>query len=181
MLIQETAIAGCFTLTAAKHHDTRGHFTKWFSKDAFAKTGLCSAWAEVYASESHRGVIRGLHFQQPPADHVKLVYCLAGRAIDVVLDLRCGSPSFGEHIMISLSAEEPVSVYVPSGCAHGFYAELDHTLMLYQVSSGHTPSLDSGIRWDSAGIEWPTDTPIVSTRDRALPEFCTFDSPFSWS
>jgi len=181
MLIQETAIAGCFTLTAAKHHDTRGHFAKWFSKDAFAKAGLCSSWAEVYASESHRGVIRGLHFQQPPADHVKLVYCLSGRAIDVVLDLRYGSPSFGEHIKLSLSAEEPVSVYVPSGCAHGFYAEVDHTLMLYQVSSGHAPSLESGIRWDSAGIKWPTDTPIVSARDRALPELYTFDSPFSWS
>ncbi len=180
MLIQETAIAGCFTLRAAKHHDARGLFTKWFSKNAFADAGLCSEWAEVYASESHLGVIRGLHFQLPPADHFKLVYCLAGRAIDVVLDLRCGSPSFGEHIRISLSAEEPVSVYVPSGCAHGFCAELDHTLMLYQVSSVHAPSLDSGIRWDSAGIEWPTDTPIVSPRDAALPKLLDFESPFNY-
>jgi dTDP-4-dehydrorhamnose 3,5-epimerase len=180
VLIQETAIAGCFTLKAAKHHDARGHFTKWFTKDAFANAGLCSEWHEVYSSESRRGVIRGLHFQQPPADHFKLVHCLSGRAIDVVLDLRYGSPSFGEHIKISLSPEEPKSVYIPKGCAHGFYAELDHTLMLYQVSSCHKPSLDSGIRWDSAGIKWPTDTPIVSSRDAELPKLLDFESPFHY-
>jgi dTDP-4-dehydrorhamnose 3,5-epimerase len=181
VLIHETAIAGCFTLRATKHPDRRGQFVKWFSKEAFAEAGLCIEWAEVFSSESHRGVIRGLHYQRPPADHVKLVYCLAGRAVDVVLDLRRGSPSFGQHITVNLSSENPVAVYVPSGCAHGFYAETDNTLMLYQASFGHAPALDSGIRWDSAGINWPTLTPIVSDRDAELPALSDLDTPFQWS
>ncbi len=179
MVIQETALPGCFKLALAKQVDRRGHFIKWFNKDAFINAGLCSEWAEVYGSQSHRGVVRGLHFQRPPADHAKLVCCLAGRAIDVVLDLRRSSPSFGRHIKVGLSADEPTAVYIPTGCAHGFFAEVDNTFMQYQVSSSHSSSLDDGIRWDSAGILWPTDEPIISLRDQTFQKLDEFVSPFN--
>ena len=178
MQIEETALAGCFKLTPTKHIDHRGNFIKWFSREAFDRANLCSDWAEVYGSVSRRGVIRGLHFQSPPADHAKLVYCLGGRAIDVVLDLRSALASYGEHIKIELSGDSPLAVYVPAGCAHGFLALEDNTLMFYQVSSDHTQALDSGIRWDSAEIDWPIVTPTVSPRDEALPRLADFVSPF---
>jgi len=132
-----------------------------------------SVWIDIEAR-----VIRGLHFQKPPADHAKIVYCLEGSALDVVLDLRSSSASFGQHIKVKLSRESPIAIYIPSGCAHGFLAQADHTLMFYQVSTGYVPALDSGIRWNSAGIDWPTDTPIVSTRDQTLPCLAEFISPF---
>ena len=178
MQIQETSIPGCFTITAPKHIDSRGHFVKWFSRDVFGGSGLVINWAEVYGSVSKRGVIRGLHFQHPPAEHEKLVYCLGGRALDVVLDLRSGSASYGKHTQIELSSDNPIAVYVPVGCAHGFLAQEDQTIMFYQVSSRHNPALDSGIRWNSAGIDWPDIEPIISQRDEALPRFEDFISPF---
>lgn len=178
MQIDATSIPDCYTITASKHVDVRGYFVKWFSRDAFVSAGLVSDWAEVYGSVSKRGAIRGLHFQRPPAEHAKLVYCLGGQALDVVLDLRLGSASYGKHIKVELSSESPRAIYVPAGCAHGFLAQVDQTLMFYQVSSIHAPLLDSGIRWDSAGIDWPTSSPIVSQRDQALPCLSDFVSPF---
>jgi dTDP-4-dehydrorhamnose 3,5-epimerase len=178
MKIETTSIPGCYTITLPIHFDSRGHFVKWFSCEKFNEFGLTSKWAEVYGSVSHRGVIRGLHFQKPPCEHAKLVYCLGGSALDVVLDLRLGSRSYGEHVRIELSSEKAVAVYIPAGCAHGFLAQADKTFMFYQVSSCHAPALDAGIRWDSAGIEWPTTSPIVSRRDRTLTRFADFVSPF---
>lgn len=179
MQIKETIIQGCFTITPFKHTDGRGSFVKWFNRESFADAGLCSDWFEVYGSESKRGVVRGLHFQAPPFDHAKLVYCLAGGALDVVVDLRRSSNSFGNHLQLELNADRPICVYIPPGCAHGFLALADPTLMFYQVSSSHAPTLDCGIRWDSVGINWPVDTPIISERDATLPRFVDFISPFT--
>ena len=100
---------------------------------------------------------------------------------DVVLDVRAGSPTFGAHITIDLNADEARAVFIPAGCAHGFCALEDETLMLYKVGSMHSPTHDSGIRWDSAGIHWPIEAPIVSSRDQALPTLNGFISPFNIS
>lgn len=178
MQLQETLLPGCFILEPPTHRDQRGHFVKWFNSDVFSKLGLCVNWAEVYASVSTSGVVRGLHFQVPPFDHAKLVFCLSGRALDVVLDLRRGSQTYGKHIQVRLSSDQARALYVPSGCAHGFLSEVDQTLMVYQVSSPYSPRFDSGVRWDSAGIDWPVQDAVVSERDAALPGFDEFDSPF---
>jgi len=178
MQIENTQIPGCFVISLRKQNDSRGHFVKWFSRHAFDEAGLVNDWAEVYGSVSQRGVIRGLHFQSPPEGHAKLVYCLSGHALDVVLDLRQRSVSFGKHIKIELSGASPLAVYVPLGCAHGFLAQADQTLMFYQVSSGYAPEFENGIRWDSAGIDWPTRAPIISSRDHELPHLANFVSPF---
>ena len=162
------------------HQDERGHFTKWFQTDAFRALGLPTQWAEDYTSVSKNGVIRGLHFQTPPFEHDKLVICLQGRAFDVVLDVRLGSPTWGEHLAFDLSADKPCAVFIPAGCAHGFCALEDNTILLYKVGSIHAPQHDSGIRWDSAEIVWPIKTPIVSKRDQALLELSEFNTPFQF-
>ncbi len=123
-------------------------------------------------------MLRGLHFQGPPAAHVKLVSCLHGEVVDVVLDLRRGSPTYGRHATIRLSAQAGNMVYVPVGLAHGFCTRSDPATLHYVVSSVHAPEHDRGIRWDSAGIAWPVEQPLVSPRDLALPGLPGFDSPF---
>jgi len=175
-----TKIPGCLVVESVLHQDERGHFTKWFQTDAFEALGLPTQWAEDYTSVSKSGVIRGLHFQTPPFEHDKLVICLQGQALDAVLDLRLGSPTWGEHVTVDLGADRALAVFIPAGCAHGFCAREDDTLLLYKVGSVHAPAHDSGIRWDSAGIEWPTKAPIVSKRDQALPKLSGFVSPFQF-
>jgi dTDP-4-dehydrorhamnose 3,5-epimerase len=175
-----TKIPGCLIVESAVHQDERGNFTKWFQSDAFVALGLPTLWAEDYTSVSKCGVIRGLHFQTPPFEHHKFVVCLQGRAFDVVLDVRLGSPTWGEHITVDLSGDKANAVFIPAGCAHGFFSLEDSTLMLYKVGSVHAPEHDSGVRWDSAGIVWPTEPSIVSKRDQELPEFNGFISPFQF-
>jgi dTDP-4-dehydrorhamnose 3,5-epimerase len=177
--VNPTKIVGCLIIESVIRRDSRGHFAKWFQADEFANLGLPTQWAEDYTSVSRRGVIRGLHFQTPPFEHNKFVICLQGSVLDVVLDVRAGSPTFGAHITIDLSADEARAVFIPAGCAHGFCALEDNTLMLYKVGSVHSPTHDSGIRWDSAGINWPIETPIVSARDETLPVLSGFISPFN--
>jgi len=173
-----TKIPGCLIVESEAHQDERGRFTKWFQSDGFEALGLPTQWAEDYTSVSKCGVIRGLHFQTPPFEHDKLVACLQGQAFDVVLDVRLGSPTWGEHVIVDLCADSANAVFIPAGCAHGFCALKDDTLILYKVGSVHAPAHDTGIRWDSAGIAWPLDAPIVSKRDQALPELYGFASPF---
>jgi dTDP-4-dehydrorhamnose 3,5-epimerase len=178
MRVEETGIPGCRIVHGDVRRDARGWFLKTFHEPAHAELGLRTDWREEYVSLSHRGVVRGIHFQTPPADHAKLVTCLAGEVIDVVLDLRRGSPTFGEHRAIPMSGETGVSVYAPSGVAHGFAALRDDSMMFYKVTSVHAPANDAGIAWDSFGFDWPVDTPIVSERDRQHPPLASFDSPF---
>lgn len=158
--------------------DARGKFVKVFHEQGFRDLGLHTDFAEEYYSVSHRNVIRGLHFQTPPHDHVKLVYCVQGEVLDVVLDLRVGSPTYGQVATFKLSAERANSVYIPKGMAHGFCALSDEAIMVYKVSTVYAPHNDAGVRWDSVGIVWPTNTPIISERDAAFAPFDQFESPF---
>jgi dTDP-4-dehydrorhamnose 3,5-epimerase len=119
-----------------------------------------------------------MHLQTPPYDHDKLVYCLSGSAFDVVLDLRVGSPTFGCHESVVLDAQHGLAIYVPRGVAHGFCVHHGHALMGYLVTSSYAPGSDGGVRWDSAGIEWPIETPVLSARDAALEPLATYKSPF---
>jgi dTDP-4-dehydrorhamnose 3,5-epimerase len=175
----ETIIPGCFELIPRKMGDARGCFVKTFNRDAFEENGLERDWHEEYYSVSRKGVLRGLHFQLPPHDHVKLVYCTAGEVLDAVVDLRVGSPMFGKHILVRLNAITTKMVYIPKGCAHGFYTVSDTATMVYKVSTVYAPAHDAGLLWDSVGIPWPDGNPIMSDRDKALPPFAFFTSnPF---
>lgn len=180
MEFEATELPGCFCVHGRRSADDRGSFVKAFRMDSFEAAGLRGDWREAYWSTSRRGVLRGMHFQLPPADHAKLVYCTAGQVLDVVLDLRRGSPTFGEHRAFELDEENGVGVYIPSGCAHGFVSLSASSTMYYNVTSVHSPQHDAGIAWDSFGFDWPVEAPILSPRDLSHLRLEAFDSPFTF-
>lgn len=181
MRIEPTAIPGCFQLVPDIRADERGSFVKTFREDLFREHGMATSFAEEYYSLSKRNVVRGLHFQLPPHDHAKLVYCVQGAVLDAALDLRRGSPTYGQHVTFELSAENGHMLYLPAGLAHGFCTLGEQAVMMYKVTSAYAPQHDSGIRWDSAGIAWPDDVqraPLLSARDQGFATLAEFDSPF---
>lgn len=179
--IRQSGISGCLELEPHIFEDLRGSFVKIFHEQAFAEKGLHSAYAEEYYSVSKRNVIRGLHFQLPPMDAVKMVYCVAGEVLDAVVDLRLGSPTYGQHELFELSATKANSVYIPKGMAHGFCVLSDMAIMVYKVSSVYSAVHDAGVRWDSAGIPWPKTEAIVSSRDEGFLPLDKFESPFTFA
>lgn len=180
MDIESTDIPGCHVVQARLLRDARGSFVKTFHAPCFEELGLRTDWREEYFSISAAGVVRGMHFQMPPADHAKLVFCLTGEVLDVVVDLRRGSPAYGRATGVTLSAENGRGLYVPTGCAHGFLSRVDGSGMYYKVTSVHSPDDDAGIAWDSIGFDWPVSTPELSDRDRRHPALAAFDSPFTF-
>lgn len=176
----ETKIPGCYELQARNLSDDRGAFVKTYHRDWFKSLGLCADWAEQYCSVSKPCVVRGLHFQLPPHEHAKLVYCVSGRVLDVALDLRKRSPTYGEHICLELSAVQANMLYLPAGLAHGFSTYDEPAIMVYNVSSVYHAESDTGIHWNSAGIEWPHKRPKLSGRDQNFEQLSTFDSPFTF-
>jgi len=172
------ALPGCFELRPRVLKDERGCFVKTFHRDVFRAHGLVTEFAEEYYSSSRRGVIRGLHFQTPPHEHTKIVYCVSGSVTDAVVDLRKGSPAFGQHVLLELSADKANMVYLPPGVAHGFCVRSETALLMYKVTTVYAPHHDAGIRWNSAGIPWDVREPILSPRDLSFPTFADFASPF---
>lgn len=171
-------LEGAFLVKPPLFTDARGNFVKTFHRGVFQNFGVEPVFAEEFYSTSVKGVVRGMHFQTPPADHAKYVFCLTGAVRDVILDLRRASPTFGQHFSVELSAENRLGFYIPSGFAHGFLSLLDDTLMLYKTTSVHTPSCDAGVRWDSFGCDWGVETPVISGRDASFPALVDFESPF---
>jgi dTDP-4-dehydrorhamnose 3,5-epimerase len=173
-----TALEGCYQISPLFAQDERGTFVKTFHAERFSTLGLPIDWREEYYSSSRKYVIRGMHFQTPPHDHEKLVYCMQGQVLDVVLDLRMASATYGRHIAVKLDGALGQGLIIPKGMAHGFLAQTEDVLMAYKVTSVYVPENDSGIRWDSFGLDWGVDQPIVSIRDCAHPSFVDFNSPF---
>ncbi len=178
MKVIPSRIRGCYLIEPFHAADERGSFTKIYQASVFQHEGLAVDVREEYYSVSRRGVLRGLHFQTPPHDHVKLVHCVHGACLDVVVDLRTGSPTYGQHETFTLDASQPTMVYIPRGLAHGFFTLSDDAILLYRTSTEHVPSHDLGIRWDSAGIAWPSERPLLSDRDQSFPTLDSLISPF---
>ncbi len=176
--IVETIIPGCRQLLPAVRGDARGRFVKVFHEEAFAAAGLATDFAEQYSSRSRRGVLRGLHFQEPPFDHDKLVFCVFGTVLDVAVDLRLGSPAYGRHVMLELSAEAGNIMFVPRGLAHGVLALSEGAIIVNNTTTVYAPEADAGIAWNSAGIDWPEKSPILSQKDADLPSLSAYQSPF---
>lgn len=158
--------------------DNRGSFIKLFNRDIFNRQGLNFKLSESYYSESIKNTIRGMHFQEPPFEHDKIATVIMGKVLDVILDIRKKSLTFGKHFKIELSGENHKSIYIPKGCAHGFLSESDFSIVFYMTSSCYNPQYDKGIRWDSFGCKWPADNPIISNRDRLFPAFKEYHSLF---
>lgn len=176
--LRSSLLSGCFELCPLIRSDARGCFVKTFHSAAFAEAGLCTDFCEDYYSVSHQGVLRGMHFQTPPHEHTKLVYCIAGRVMDVVVDLRCGSPTYGRHAVFDLDAHKANMVYLSAGLAHGFLVLSASAVLVYKVSSFYAPQHDAGILWSSVGVDWPVAEPIVSQRDHSFPTLQDYQSPF---
>jgi dTDP-4-dehydrorhamnose 3,5-epimerase len=178
MEIRPLPIPGCFELIPPQFKDQRGRFVKPFHSHTLREVGLEVEIHELCYSDSVRGVVRGLHFQAPPADHAKLVSCVRGAVLDAGVDLRRGSPTYGKHVTLELSADKGNAIYLPRGLAHGFCVLSDQATVFYGVTSLYSPEHDLNIHWNSAGIPWPTISPIVSERDAKAPRLDDFESPF---
>ena len=166
MNITELPIGGALQLDTPFHTDARGTFAKPFAATAGALPGF--SVAEVFWSRSASGVVRGLHFQNPPTAVAKLVFVSQGRIRDVILDLRSDSPTFGLHVAVELD-EASGAIFVPVGCAHGFEVLAGPAVTCYLQDGGFDPATDAGVRWDSAGVTWATTDPVVSERDQNQP------------
>lgn len=177
----ELAIPGVFEIDLFHAGDERGMFVKPYHKNTLEEHGLVSEFRESFYSTNRKGVIRGMHFQYPPHDHAKIVYCTSGRLIDVILDLRIGSPTYGKSIQIELSAQNYKAAYLPVGVAHGFAVLEENTCMIYLTSTVHSSDFDGGIRYDSFEHQWPFADAITSNRDLEFPALSDFESPFIYT
>jgi dTDP-4-dehydrorhamnose 3,5-epimerase len=180
MELVDTPIEGLHEVRGLIGKDRRGLFVKTYREDLFEKRGLNTVWREQFWSTSSRGVLRGMHFQGPPADHAKLVACVHGVIWDVGVDLRRHSRTYGEHFATELSSECGKSLYLPRGVAHGFKSLSEGSVVCYAVETAHSPQLDMGVRWDSCGIEWPEtdEPPVISERDAGFRALEDIESPF---
>lgn len=174
MIFRPLILPGAFEIQPEPRGDERGFFARIFCDREFADHGLNTRWAQINISFSRSaGTLRGLHFQRPPAAEVKLVRCLRGRALDVIVDLRANSETYGKHLMLELNPSSGNAIYVPKGFAHGFQTLEPDTELQYFHSDPYQPDLEGGVDpLDPAlAIAWPRPPRNLSARDRALPPF----------
>lgn len=176
MQLTETPIKDCFLFTPKVFRDNRGFFCETFRKERFAAlSGIDTEFVQDNQSESTYGVLRGLHYQKMPYGQAKLVRVVVGKVLDVVVDLRKDSASFGKHFATILNDREMNQLYIPRGCAHGFLTLSEHSVFAYKCDGYYKPEADTGIRFDDAtlGIDWhlPSDELIISEKDKGLPNF----------
>ncbi|KQW72501.1 dTDP-4-dehydrorhamnose 3,5-epimerase [Ensifer sp. Root127] len=166
--------------------DDRGWFSEIYSKKTFSEFGVHDEFVQDNHSLSAPvGTLRGLHFQTPPFAQAKLVRCVRGKIVDIAVDVRRDSPTFGKWVAAELSAENGCQLFVPVGFAHGFMTMEPSTEVTYKVTNFYSPANDGGIRWDDStiNISWPLvqgTRPILSVKDEALPFLSEFDSPFPY-
>jgi dTDP-4-dehydrorhamnose 3,5-epimerase len=172
-------------LSTRRHEDARGWFTESYSARALAQHGITCNFVQDNQSMSRRkGTIRGLHYQAPPMAQAKLVRVVRGSILDVAVDIRRGSPTYGKSVIAELSAENGLQLYVPTGFAHGFCTLEDDTEVAYKVSEFYSPQHDGGLRWDDPdiAIAWPVDASdvVVSDKDAAQPLLSDYRSDFPY-
>lgn len=178
MKIVNTTIDGLKIFEPRIFEDERGKFIKTFTNDFFNDNGLDINIKETYYSISEKNVIRGMHFQTPPYEHIKLVYVPYGSILDVVLDLRKDSPTYGKYFNIELSSENGKTLIIPKGLAHGFKSLEDNTNVTYMQTTCYTPNNDGGIKYNSFGFDWNCKSPKISDRDLTFPNLNNFMTPF---
>ncbi len=175
MLFQELPLSGAFVISPERHVDARGWFVRTFCRDEFAARGLTGDFVQCSASfSSHRGTLRGMHFQRAPHEETKLVRCTRGAVFDVLLDLRPHSGTFRRWHAVELNEDNGLAVYIPTGLAHGFQSLTDASEMLYQIDERYAADASGGVRWDDPAfrIDWPIRLPILSDRDASYADFC---------
>lgn len=169
---------GAKIITLPSSQDARGVFVKTFHDTNLKASGIDFVLKESYFSLSKKDVIRGMHFQTPPHQHSKIVFCPQGAILDVIVDLRKDSPTFMQHYATELSAENHKAYYIPEGFAHGFKSLTDDAITYYLVSSEYSQPNDTGVRYDSIGFDWGVQEPIISARDLSFIAMREFESVF---
>jgi dTDP-4-dehydrorhamnose 3,5-epimerase len=179
--VERTTLPGVVIITPIVHTDNRGSFREAWQCERYADAGLPREWVQDNISTSHRGVLRGLHYQHPQPQG-KLVTVLRGEIMDVAVDVRAGSPTFGTFVAVSLSSANGRQLWIPEGFAHGFVVLSDEAMVHYKVTQPYHPGGDRTIAWNDPdiGIDWPVMNPIISTKDaggRRLADFATDELP----
>ncbi|HTN44976.1 MAG TPA: dTDP-4-dehydrorhamnose 3,5-epimerase family protein [Flavipsychrobacter sp.] len=178
MNFSDITLSEARVITLPSFDDARGNFTKTFHATTLEENGIHFVLKESYFSISGKDVIRGMHFQTPPHQHAKIVFCPKGAILDVIIDLRKNSPTYGSYFAQELSESNHKAYYIPEGFAHGFKSLTDDAITYYLVSSEYSKEHDTGIRFDSFGFDWEVKQPVLSDRDLSFSSLADFKSPF---
>jgi dTDP-4-dehydrorhamnose 3,5-epimerase/CDP-3, 6-dideoxy-D-glycero-D-glycero-4-hexulose-5-epimerase len=174
----KTGFEGLYIIEGNIFDDLRGLFLKTFNQSIFEDLSLETNYKERYYSKSYKNVIRGMHFQTPPFDHVKIVNVLQGKILDVVIDIRKNSPTYKKYFSVELNDKDGRFLYISKGFAHGFKALTDNAIVEYNQTTEYNRECDCGIRWDSFGFDWQLSNPIISERDSNFQTLNDYSSPF---
>ncbi len=174
MIFQNLSVEGAVLIEPELHRDARGFFARTQDQSMFEERGLTTEFVQCSISYNKaKGTLRGMHYQMPPHEEVKLVRCTRGRIYDVVIDLRPNSPTFRDHVGVELTADNRATLYVPERCAHGFLTLEDDTEVYYQISEYYAPDAGRGVRYDDPAfdIDWPAPVEVIKARDANYPDF----------
>ncbi len=183
MQVEKTRLDGVLLITPARFGDARGFFSESWSQRTMAAAGLDHTWVQDnHSLSAQAGTVRGMHFQAPPRAQTKLVRCGRGALFDVAVDIRRGSPTYGQWVGYELSFKNGRQLLVPVGFLHGFVTRAPDTEIIYKCTDFYAPDCDRAVRYDSLGIDWGLGglEPVLSGKDTAAPAFADFNSPFVW-
>ena len=171
--IEKTNLAGILLIKPKIFADSRGHFLEVYRKQLLKQNGIDIDFVQDNVSKSTKGTLRGLHYQKPPSSQAKLVMAVHGKVLDVAVDMRKYSATFGQHFSAELSSQNRHMMFIPSGFAHGFSVLSDEATIYYKCSDYYNKELECGVRWDDSdlNINWKVDNPILSDKDQSLPYF----------
>ena len=180
MIIQETALKGLFLIEPRVFEDERGYFFESFNQKDFIQNGLNLNFVQDNQSKSKKNVLRGLHFQNPPAAQGKLIQVIKGSVLDVAVDIRRKSSTYGLHVTQVLSESNKLMMYISEGFAHGFLTLEDDTIFSYKCTDFYNPELESSIKWNDPdlNISWGGSDPILTQKDQGAQSFIDFRSQF---
>lgn len=180
MKTEPTSLPGVVILTPARHGDARGFFSESWNRRRMHEAGIDIDFVQDNHSVSARtGTLRGLHYQSPPHAQAKLVRCGRGALWDVAVDIRAGSPTYGQWVGVDLSAENGRQLLIPAGFLHGFVTRQDDTEIIYKCSDYYAPECDGAVAWDSVGIDWGLAAPpVLSAKDAGAVALADFKTPF---
>lgn len=182
MNIIDTSIPGPLIIEPDVFEDSRGYFFESYNRSKFHHAGIKTEFVQDNQSKSHKNVLRGLHFQNPPHAQAKLIRVICGSVLDVAVDIRKGSPTYGKYVSTILSAENKTMFFIPEGFAHGFLTLEDHTIFCYKCSNLYNKESEGCILWNDKilNIDWGIESPIVSEKDENGQFFHEFVSKFAY-
>lgn len=172
MIFTQTALKGSYIIELEPGTDERGWFARTYCKNEFAAIGHDKEWVQMnHSFTAEKGTVRGMHFQHPPFSEIKMVRCIAGAVLDVIVDIRKDSPTFLQHVVAELSAANRQMIYIPEGFAHGFQTLQENTELIYHHSEFYKPGVEGGLKYNDEilNIHWPLPVINVSDRDNSHP------------